>query len=176
MRTVPFQHSWSGYYCCGIDGDHVIGPYFLVGRLTGKVYANFLQNVLPQLIKGVLLHVRMDMWVKHDGESPYYALFTKINVFLNFYRSTTYSLSNKYKFHCCSVIWKHFLIRSIFSKWKLILETHNPSPTREFAGMEILKNKKLCWIGEALLCEWVSHRCKKAIVGWGEVWRVRRVR
>ena len=31
-------------------------------------------------------------------------------------------------------------------------------------------------ISEALLCEWVSHRCEKVIVGRGEVWRVRRVR
>ena len=31
-------------------------------------------------------------------------------------------------------------------------------------------------IGEALLCEWVSHRCDKVIAGRGEVWRVRRVR
>ena len=31
-------------------------------------------------------------------------------------------------------------------------------------------------ISEALLCEWVSHRYEKVIVGRGEVWRVRRVR
>ena len=31
-------------------------------------------------------------------------------------------------------------------------------------------------IGEALLCEWVSHRCEKVIVGRGEVWRVRQMR
>ena len=31
-------------------------------------------------------------------------------------------------------------------------------------------------IGEALLCEWVFHRCEKVIVKRGEVWRVRRVR
>ena len=46
MRTVPFQHLWSFNCWCGIVGHHVIGPYFFEGRLTGKVYANFLQNVL----------------------------------------------------------------------------------------------------------------------------------
>ena len=58
---------------CGIVGDHVIGPYFLEGRLTGQVYANFLQNVLPQLIEDVPLHVRMNMWMQHDGAPPHYA-------------------------------------------------------------------------------------------------------
>ena len=51
MRTVPFQHSWSVNCWCGIVGDHVIGSYFFEGRLTGQVYANFLQNVLPQLME-----------------------------------------------------------------------------------------------------------------------------
>ena len=61
MRTVPFQHPWSANYWCGIVGDHFIGPYFFEGRLIGQVYANFLQKVLPQLMKDVPLHVRMDM-------------------------------------------------------------------------------------------------------------------
>ena len=42
MRTVPFQHPWSVNCWCSIVGDHVIGPYFFEGRLTGQVYANFL--------------------------------------------------------------------------------------------------------------------------------------
>ena len=60
MRTVPSQHPWSVNYWCGIFGDRVIGPYFFEGRLTGLVYANFLQNVLPQLMEDVPLHVRMN--------------------------------------------------------------------------------------------------------------------
>ena len=39
------------------------GPYFFEGRLTGQVYANFLQNVLPQSMEDVPLHVRM--WMEH---------------------------------------------------------------------------------------------------------------
>ena len=74
MRTVPFQHPWSVNCWCGIVRDHVIGPYFFEGRLTGQVYANFLQNVLPQLMENVPLYVRMNMWMQHDGEPPNYAL------------------------------------------------------------------------------------------------------
>ena len=55
MITVPFQHSWSVNCWCGIVGDHVIRSYFFEGRLTGEVYAKFLQNVLPQLMEDVLL-------------------------------------------------------------------------------------------------------------------------
>ena len=39
-----------------------------------QVYANFLQNMLPQLMKDVTLHVRMNMWMQHDGALPHYAL------------------------------------------------------------------------------------------------------
>ena len=61
MRTVPFQHPWSINCWCGIVSDLVIGPYFFKGRLTGQVYANFLQNVLPQLMQDVPLPARMNM-------------------------------------------------------------------------------------------------------------------
>ena len=61
MRTVLFQYPWSVNCRCGIVSDHVIGPYFFEGHLSGQVYANFLQNVLPQLMKDVLLHVSMNM-------------------------------------------------------------------------------------------------------------------
>ena len=55
IRTAPFQHPWSINSWCGIVGDHVIGPHFFEGRLTGQVYVNFLQNVLPQLMEDVPL-------------------------------------------------------------------------------------------------------------------------
>ena len=67
MRTVPFQHLSSVNCWCGIVGDHDIVPYFFEGRLTGQVYANSLQNVLSQLMEDVCLHVRMNMWMQHDG-------------------------------------------------------------------------------------------------------------
>ena len=40
--------------------------------MTAQVYANFLQNVLPQLMEDVPLHVRMNMWMQHDGAPPHY--------------------------------------------------------------------------------------------------------
>ena len=63
------------YWC--IVGDHVIGPNFFEGPLTGQVYANFLQNVLPQLMKDVLLHVRMNMWIQHEGAPQHHVLYSR---------------------------------------------------------------------------------------------------
>ena len=77
MRTVAFQHPWSVNSWCGIVGDHVIGSYFFECRLTGQVYANFLQNVLPQLMEDMLLHVRINMWMQYDGAPPHYALCSR---------------------------------------------------------------------------------------------------
>ena len=36
MRSVPFQYPWNGNCWCGIVGNHVIGPYFFEGCLTGQ--------------------------------------------------------------------------------------------------------------------------------------------
>ena len=72
LSTSVVHNCW-----CGIVGDHVIGPYFVEGRLTGQVYANFLQNVLPQLREDVPLHVHMNMWMHDDGAPPHYALCSR---------------------------------------------------------------------------------------------------
>ena len=77
MRNVPFQHQWSVTCWCNIVGDHVIAPHFFEKRLTGQVYANFLQNVLPQLTEDVPLYVRINMWMQHDGATPHYALCSR---------------------------------------------------------------------------------------------------
>ena len=45
MRTVPFQHLWYVNCWCGDVGNHVIGQHFFEGRLTGQVYANFLDMI-----------------------------------------------------------------------------------------------------------------------------------
>ena len=45
--------------------------------MTRQVYANFLQNVLPQLIEDVPLHVRMNMWMQHDDAPLHYALCSR---------------------------------------------------------------------------------------------------
>ena len=77
IKTVSFQHPWSVNCWFRIVGDHVIGPYCFEGRLIGQIYANFLQNVLPQLMEDVPLHVRMNMWMQHDGAPPHYALCSR---------------------------------------------------------------------------------------------------
>ena len=76
-HNMPFQHLWSVNCWSGIVGDHIIGPYFFEGRLTEQVYAIFLQNVLPQLMEDVPWHVRMNMWMLHDGVPPHYALYSR---------------------------------------------------------------------------------------------------
>uniref|UniRef100_A0A8D8XFP3 Transposase n=1 Tax=Cacopsylla melanoneura TaxID=428564 RepID=A0A8D8XFP3_9HEMI len=37
MRAVPHQYPWSLNVWCGIVGDHVIGPHFFDGSLTGNI-------------------------------------------------------------------------------------------------------------------------------------------
>jgi len=32
---------------CGVNCDHIIGLYIFLQRLTGDIYANFLQHELP---------------------------------------------------------------------------------------------------------------------------------
>ena len=74
MRTAPYQYPWPVNCWRGIVGDLVIGPYVYEGRFTRPVYANFLQNVLPQIMEDVPLQVRMNVWMQHDGTPPFYAL------------------------------------------------------------------------------------------------------
>ena len=77
MISVPFQHPWSVTYWCGIVGDHVIGPNLFEGPLTGQVYANFLQNVLPQLMEDVPSHVCINMWMQHEGAPHHHVLYSR---------------------------------------------------------------------------------------------------
>ena len=98
MRTVPFQHSWPFNCWCCIVGDRVIGPYFLEGSLTGQVYVNFLQNVLPQLMQDVPLHVRMNMWTQHAVRPLHYALCSR-QVMLAEVRRSFHQRLNKCYFH-----------------------------------------------------------------------------
>jgi hypothetical protein len=40
---------------CGVLGDQLIGPYIFPQRLTGDIYANFLQDELPAPFENVPL-------------------------------------------------------------------------------------------------------------------------
>jgi len=39
-----YQHLFAVNVWCGVIGDHLIGPYILPQRLTGDIYANYLQT------------------------------------------------------------------------------------------------------------------------------------
>ena len=66
MRTVPFQHTWSVNCWYGMVDDHVIGPYFFEGLLTGQVYANILQNqILAQVRRS--FYQRINNFLQVEG-------------------------------------------------------------------------------------------------------------
>lgn len=52
-REVNYQHRWSLNVWAGIIGNHIIGPYFFDGNLTGAIYLDFLQNHLEVLLNGL---------------------------------------------------------------------------------------------------------------------------
>jgi len=43
---------------------------YIIKRLTGDIYAGFLQNELPALEEDVPLRTRLQMYYQHDGASP----------------------------------------------------------------------------------------------------------
>lgn len=71
------QYRFSLNVWCGIMGNHLIGPYFIEGRLTGEAYVNFLQNHLNNFLEDVSLTERRNMWFMHDGAPPHTARITR---------------------------------------------------------------------------------------------------
>lgn len=57
----------------GIIGDHLIGPYFFDGNVTGQSYLEMLQNnVIPALVeRGYTIS---DVIFQHDGAPPHFTL------------------------------------------------------------------------------------------------------
>lgn len=80
-RQIDYQHQWSLNVWGGIIGDHVIGPYFFDGRLTGETYLNFLTQEMGNLLENVDLHTRQNMWFQQDGAPPHY--FAPVRQYLN---------------------------------------------------------------------------------------------
>jgi hypothetical protein len=58
----------------GTAEDRLLGLYFLSTRLTGDVYHDFLQNVLPELLQDVDLETRIQLWFMHDNAAPHFLL------------------------------------------------------------------------------------------------------
>ena len=86
-RTVEsnYQHRFSVNVWCGVIGDQLIGPCIFPQRLTGDIYANFLQEELPAL-ENVPLQTRRQMYYQHDGVLPHFSQVVRqylIHKFLN---------------------------------------------------------------------------------------------
>jgi hypothetical protein len=50
----------------------LIGSYIFPQRLTGDIYANFLQDELPALLDNIPLQTRWQMYYQHDRTPPHY--------------------------------------------------------------------------------------------------------
>jgi hypothetical protein len=68
LRQVEeHQRQWSVNIWYGVNGNRIIGPYFIEGNLNDEIYAAFLLNILPLLLEDIPLRNRMRMWYQHDG-------------------------------------------------------------------------------------------------------------
>ena len=65
-----YQRRFSVNVWCGVFGDQFIGLYIFPQRLSGEIYANFLQDELPALIENVPLQTRWQIYYQHDGAPP----------------------------------------------------------------------------------------------------------
>lgn len=71
IRVIP-QRRWSLNVWAECLGQHVIGPYFFEETLNGDVYANFVENILPELLEDIPLNVRRIMWLQQDGAPAHF--------------------------------------------------------------------------------------------------------
>jgi hypothetical protein len=61
-----YQHRFSVNVWYGDTDDQLFGPYIFQQRLTGDIYANFLQEDLPAPLENVPLQTRRQMYYQHD--------------------------------------------------------------------------------------------------------------
>lgn len=73
ITETHFQQQFSLNVWIGIISDHLIGPFFLPGRLNGQDYCNFLTNDLPLLLEHVPLQLRQQLWFMHDGAPAHFS-------------------------------------------------------------------------------------------------------
>ena len=74
-----FQNNFSVILWCAVLNDQLVGPFILVGRVTGEAYFRFLQEELPQLLEDVPLDKRSRMYFQHDGAPPHSSRGVKIS-------------------------------------------------------------------------------------------------
>ena len=77
LRQVQHQRQWSVNVRCGIVGHHIIGPYFIDGRLNERKYRRLLRRALPVLMEDLPLNLRQVMWYQHDGFPAHNAIVAR---------------------------------------------------------------------------------------------------
>lgn len=71
IRQRHSQHRFSVNVWIGLVNTHLIGPYFFEERLTGDIYCNFLQNILPNMLENIRIR---GMLFQHDGAPPHFSI------------------------------------------------------------------------------------------------------
>lgn len=66
------QHKFSWNVWCGVVDDTLIGPHFFDGNLTGAIYLDFLQMILPELLAIQDVNLR-GLYFQQDGAPPHYS-------------------------------------------------------------------------------------------------------
>lgn len=78
IRESRSQKKFSINVWCGEFNGHLIGPYVLPNRLTGEIYLDFIQNILPVLLENENIE---RIIFQHDGAPPHFRLI--VTEFLN---------------------------------------------------------------------------------------------
>lgn len=76
IKQTHSQIRFSFNVWCGVINNRLIGPYFLPHLLTGEVYLEFLQNILPILLDNADVNVG-GMYFQHDGASPHFRVIVR---------------------------------------------------------------------------------------------------
>jgi hypothetical protein len=58
---------------CGVSGDKMIDPYIFLQRLTGDIYARFLQDELSTLLENVPLQTQRQMYYQQGRALPHFS-------------------------------------------------------------------------------------------------------
>lgn len=72
-QEVPLQHRWKINVWAGIVADRIVGPFFFEGNLDSRMYAEFLEEHVAELLEGIPLEIRRRMWWQQDGASSHTA-------------------------------------------------------------------------------------------------------
>lgn len=81
IREDHHQVRFSVNVWAGIINDHLIGPVFIEGHLTGNSYLHMLRTVISGLLEEVPLAYIRGMYYQHDGCPAHYA--SAVRVYLN---------------------------------------------------------------------------------------------